>query len=78
MTVTFACQHTQPLEQVDTIPICRVCGERRVQIIQAPAPRFTGICRGPSATFEALASVGVPLSESGAQPLLQEEMRARR
>ena len=52
MTITFACQ-CAPLtvsDVGDTPPVCR-CGERRISDVKAPAPRFRGVCQGPSATY---------------------------
>ena len=40
ITVTFACGHSQQVnENVTEAPMCR-CGERRVSRVKAPAPRF--------------------------------------
>ena len=41
ITLTFTCGHTQRVnENVKEPPVCH-CGERRVQRVNAPAPRFT-------------------------------------
>ena len=41
ITLTFACGHTLRVkEDVKDPPECH-CGERRVQRVKAPAPRFT-------------------------------------
>lgn len=42
MTVTFACGHKASVgRDVKDPPVCAVCGERRVQRVDAPKPRFT-------------------------------------
>lgn len=39
--VTFACGHVLTVpETVKDAPACPECGERRVQRVKAPAPRF--------------------------------------
>jgi len=48
IAVTFRCGHRQDVPvTVASPPACRVCGERVVARTTAPAPRFTGACRGP-------------------------------
>lgn len=52
VTVRFACGHQADVETIDA-PVCRTCGETRVQMVKAPPPRFTGIAaRGPCAVKE--------------------------
>lgn len=66
ITVTYACGHTQSIgANSDTPPICE-CGERRVSRVSAPAPRFRGICQGPSASMVALEAVPVNAAPAGA------------
>lgn len=61
ITVTFACGHRFDVSGMDA-PICPTCQERRVQRVKAPAPRFTGVCAGPSVDTKALDAipVGIP------------------
>ena len=61
MRVRFACRHEQDVEGTDSVPVCATCGERRVAHVQAPAPKFIGVCQGPSATFVPLPGIGVNL-----------------
>ena len=50
ITLRFACQHVIDVSDDATeTPRCPICGEARVQHVTAPAPRFTGACRGPHA-----------------------------
>ena len=66
ITVRMACGHDR-LEMGDDVkgvPICPVCGERRVQQTTAPPPRFRGVCTGPSARLLALE----PMAVAGAAP----------
>ena len=66
--ITFACGHGQAWQDGGA-PICATCGERRVSRVKAPAPRFRGVCVGPSATRDALAAVPVSVAPSGALSL---------
>ena len=67
----FACGHTQPhAPESDVVAICVTCGERRVRHVQAPAPRFRGLVKGPSATTTVLEPIAVPVAPGG--PLLKE------
>jgi hypothetical protein len=51
--VTFACGHSQPVgEMVKDPPCCRECGERRVQNVKAPKPRFSFLEAAPVALKE--------------------------
>ena len=45
--VLFACGHRQEWQDGETTPVCKVCGERRIGRVTAPAPRFAGACQGP-------------------------------
>lgn len=48
ITVRFACGHQQDVDPAEqAAPICRVCGELRVQRVTAPAPVFRGAVKGP-------------------------------
>lgn len=65
IAITFACGHHQDLASVgDTAPIC-ACGERRVQAVNAPAPRFRGCVLGPSAQTEPLAAQAISVAPQG-------------
>ena len=64
--LTFACGHGQTWNEND-VPICATCGERRVSRTKAPAPRFRGVCVGPSATPEALGAVPVSVGTKETQ-----------
>lgn len=59
--LTFACGHRFTLDDANTAPICPACGERRVSLVTAPAPRFSGFCQGPSADAQALAAIPIAL-----------------
>lgn len=51
--VTFACGHQQPVaDTVTDPPVCRTCGERRVQRVAAPPPRFRFLEAAPVALKE--------------------------
>jgi hypothetical protein len=50
VAVTFACGHRGHADG-KTAPVCRLCGETLVSRCHAPAPRFVGHVRGPSATY---------------------------
>lgn len=63
--LTFACGHGQAWSDGQE-PRCEQCGERRVSRVTAPAPRFRGVCTGPSATREDLGPVPVSVAPSGA------------
>ena len=49
--------------------VCATCGERRVSRTVAPAPRFRGVCVGPSATREDLGPLALSVAPSGGLPL---------
>lgn len=69
MTITFACGHTAQIgDNPSSAPICG-CGERQIQGVQARAPRFTGACTGPYATFANLGPATVNLAPGGSLPL---------
>lgn len=53
ITVIFTCGHFQEVDGSGATPIC-VCGETKIARVDAPAPRFTGHCRGPHATYRDL------------------------
>lgn len=57
--LVFACGHRQKEADDVHVGICQTCGERRVQTVKARAPRFRGVCQGPSATYEALGGIPV-------------------
>ncbi len=61
--VRFGCGHVAAVGEKDEGAVCPVCGDRRVQRVTAPAPRFRGVCHGPHATFEPLA--GMPVTMGG-------------
>ena len=52
MTVKFACGHELTMEDATAAPLCPTCREHRVSRVWAPAPRFRGLCTGPSATHD--------------------------
>lgn len=59
--VRFACGHRFSIDpSALSAPICPTCGERRVSRTSAPAPRFVGVCSGPSA--ERVALEGLPIA----------------
>lgn len=72
ITVRLACGHETVTvsENSDTPPVCW-CGERRVRQVTAPAPRFRGVCQGPSARPEALPAL--PVSTAPGGPLTLKE-----
>lgn len=66
ITVTYACGHTANVSaKGDVPPICE-CGERRVSRVKAPAPRFRGVCQGPSAVTVDLPAMPVSVAPGGA------------
>ena len=53
ITVTFACGHRQGVpDAVKDPPYCKACGERRVQHVKAPKPRFQFLEAAPVALKE--------------------------
>lgn len=62
MKVRFVCGHTQTAKGDEVRLACNECGEHRVTAVAARAPRFTGHCRGPHATFKALKAKAVSLA----------------
>jgi hypothetical protein len=72
ITVTFACGHRAAVTpSASESPVCP-CGNRTVRTVEAPAPRFTGVCHGPSATTTPLAGIAVPAASA---PLVLKESR---
>ena len=65
VTLTFSCGHTQPWQD-GASPVCGTCGARQVSRTVAPAPRFRGVCVGPTATQDDLGAVPMGLAPSGA------------
>ena len=67
ITLSMACGHSYEMGETESIPVCPLCGERRVQRVKTRAPRFRGVVLGPCAQFENLpgipVSVGVPDGE---------------
>ena len=58
----FACGHEQDLLSQTQRPTCIQCGETRISRTIAPPPRFTGLCTGPTATFNpAIPAYAAPL-----------------
>jgi len=56
----FACGHRFSIDpSVTSAPICPTCGERRISRTTAPAPRFVGVCSGPSAESKVLEGIPV-------------------
>lgn len=53
----------------DAAPRCPVCGDDRVARVQAMAPKFRGIVRGPSASYQALDGVPIAAAPDGPLPL---------
>ena len=49
MKMRFACGHEATMSEPPTRPECPRCQEHRVSRVWAPAPRFRGLCTGPSA-----------------------------
>lgn len=49
MTITFKCGHPSIdlANDAKEAPVCPVCRERRIVRVKAPAPRFSGACKGP-------------------------------
>ncbi len=61
ITLVFACGHRFTVEAtIDGALACPTCGEHRISRTTAPAPRFVGVCQGPSAETRPLS--GIPLS----------------
>lgn len=67
MTVRFRCGHAQGVDPDKTpSPRCEACGETVVaRVLDAPAPRFVGHARGPSAVTRYLEPVPVRLATAG-------------
>lgn len=56
ISLRFACGHARVTVDAKAVSVnCPACGDSRVQSVQAPAPRFSGMVQGPCARFEALA-----------------------
>ena len=72
--VSFPCGHARITigDAAETVPICPVCGERRVRHVTAPPPRFRGLCQGPGARPEDLAAAPVA-SAAPSGPILWKE-----
>ena len=65
MTLTWACGHRGTVkDSVTDAPIC-VCGERRIQRVTAPVPRFRGACRGPLALGGSETPIPVSVAPEG-------------
>jgi hypothetical protein len=61
--IRFACGHGFGIDRnVTSVPICPTCGERRISRTTAPAPKFVGLCSGPSAESKVLEGIpiGIP------------------
>lgn len=67
ITIRLACGHAALTvsEEIDIAPVCPECGERRVRHVTARAPRFRGVCQGPSARSEMLAAMPVAVAAQG-------------
>lgn len=66
MIIIFACG-CPPMKVSDDTnapPICP-CGERRIRDVKAPAPRFRGVCQGPSAVSVRLDPIVVDVAPAG-------------
>ena len=62
IALRFVCGHLNRFEDsLSGSPHCQQCGESRIQSVQAPAPRFTGFCSGPSATTKDVPPHAAPL-----------------
>ena len=69
MKIVFACGH--PMEIGDNPsgpPVC-VCGEPRIQSVQARAPKFRGACSGPCSEWANLEPAVVNLATGGSLTL---------
>ena len=71
LQLKFACGHASQVDVDKTpTPICGACGCKRVaHVINAPAPRFRGVVRGPHAETVRLEAMAVNLATGTAQPL---------
>ena len=65
MRVRFGCGHVVEASRVDS-GVCPQCGDTRVVTVKAPAPRFTGLCTGPCATYAQLEAQPVRLTQETA------------
>lgn len=67
MTLRFRCGHSARIDPDKTpTPVC-ACGERRIaRVLDAPAPRFTGVATGPHAVTRDLPAMAVSLTTKGA------------
>ena len=67
MTIHFACGHALTIgDNQQTAPLCVICGESRIQSVQARAPRFVGVASGPLCEFKHLDPATVNLAPAGA------------
>lgn len=65
ITIRFACGHGFTLaSDPQSAPTCPTCGETRISRTTAPAPRFTGLCSGPTAETRALAAIPIAIPRS--------------
>ena len=63
ITVTMACTHTVEVgESQHGPPVC-ACGERRVSHVHVRAPKFTGVCHGPQATYAPLPGIPIQVGD---------------
>lgn len=72
--VTFRCGHSQKVDPDKTpSPQCATCGDRQVaRVSNAPAPRFVGHVRGPSAQTRRMEPIAVRVAKAGPLPLKAE------
>ena len=60
--ITFACGHRLMQDAIE-VPLCPVCGERRVASVKAPPPRFRGMVLGPCAEYVELPAKPVKVTK---------------
>jgi hypothetical protein len=64
ITGRFACGHPLAWDPAaTTVPVCAVCGERRIAQVTAPPPTFRGVATGPHAVHEDLGPIRVDLTQ---------------
>lgn len=59
LKLRMACGHALEISETETSVICPECGERRVQSVQARAPKFRGVVQGPYTTYVSLPAMPV-------------------
>jgi hypothetical protein len=64
ISVTFYCGHRADFpDTIGESPLCPVCGERTIKVVQAPPPVFRGAASGPCAQPTTLPPLRIPVTK---------------